>query len=631
MSSTYWLKAFLLLTMVRMATQDTHLNTPDYYLTCYTDNRWGIFQKMDFDKGLENLFLKADHPQNLEQFTLLPTEIYLPVFPGGDDNKQKVTLTVSGNAAFAVLDNRQFLQLTMMSISRKDLYESFDFVYKQCCKDGLACRGGSATYKRFPDFRTILQVPVVRPTVAPNFGSSAILGQVQVPVEYVYRGYIELFCGVKDFHKTDVNDFHHRLGPDGKIELHPNELLVLYRYQSPSREPVQFMISADNSPQRIRVPFQLISTILAQAIAHSCSIYITIPSLCPGATASVPLDGSQIHVSYSLASQDPQHSLGLPRDDPNKKSLPSMPGDDYHQETPDYTFTCYRRDKWPLFPKKYYDVGVATMFETGASQQVTLLPEVVSLPVFPLLASPGSPIKQRTTLTTSGNLRFSAVDTRDFPQYQWLPRYRAHIESAFHFVQISCCVGSEPCRGGSATSKKSPGLQIFLEGHLSQPYGVSDKVGEILAKDIYDGYVESFCQHKYPPPDFHGLLGPDSKFRVPPKVVKLLHVYRPRADTSVLFTIYNQSPALTALVPFGIMSSMMSHAVRQCIILSPTSECVGKVVHFTSGDSTMSIGYERGLEGGQSGGLAADDSAKQGKRPMDQGVDPRAAKKGKAN
>ncbi|CAM6112891.1 unnamed protein product [Calypogeia fissa] len=642
MPSTYWLKAFLLLTMVRMAIQDTTTDTTDYYLTCFTDNRWGIFSRLDFVKGVLNLFLKADDPQPLhfERFTILPTEIYLPLFPGGDATKQRVTLTVSGNAAFVVLDNRQVQELTMQSISRKDLYDSFDFVFKQCCKEALACRGGSATYKRPPGFRILLQVPVVHPTVAPNSGSSSLMGHNQVPVDYVYRGYIELFCGVKNFHKNDVNDFHNRLGHDGAIEVHPNQLLVLYRHQSLSREPVQFVISADNSQQPIRVPFQLISSILAQAIAHSCSIYETIPSLCSGATASVPLGGSQIHVSYSLAPQYTMHSLGIPHDDPNKKSFPNMPGDDYSQETADYIFTCYRKDKWPNFSKQDFEDGMATMFPKIDSEQVTFLPEVVSLPLFPRLASPESPIKQRTTLTTRGNLRFSALDKRNFAEIQWLPRNRADLEHAFEFVHRTCCTGAQPCRGGSATSKRSPGLQIFLEEHLSQPIGVFDKAGQILAKHVYDGYVESFCQHKNPPPDFHHLLGPDSKFRVPPnRVVKLLHVYRPRADTSVLFTISNQNPTLTALVPFGIISSMMSHAVAQCIILSPRSMCVGKEVDFNFGGSTISIGYERAPEeGGQSGGQQGpsapqtnpkDDSAKQGKRTMDQGGDPRKTKKGK--
>ncbi|CAM6112893.1 unnamed protein product [Calypogeia fissa] len=378
MSSTYWLTAFLLLTMVRMATQDTHSETPDYYLTCFTDNNRGIFQKLDFVKGLLNLFLKATdpHPLHFERFTLLPSEIYLPLFPGGDATKQQVTLTVSGNAAFVVLDNRVVRELTMQAISCKDLYDSFDFVYKQCCKDEITCRGGSATYRRSPGFQIFLQVPMVRAAVAPNRGARNFMGLVQVPVEYVYRGYMELFLGVRDFHKSALNDFHHRLGHDGAIEVHPNQQLVLYKHQSLSREPVQFVISVDNSQQPIRVPFHLISSILAQAIAHACSIYTRIPSLCSGATASVPLGGSQISVLYSLAPQDAMHNVGIPHDDPTKKTLPNKPGDDYHQETPDYTLTCYRKDKWPHFSKKDFEDGMATMFARSGSEQVTSLPEV---------------------------------------------------------------------------------------------------------------------------------------------------------------------------------------------------------------------------------------------------------------
>ncbi|CAM6099652.1 unnamed protein product [Calypogeia fissa] len=625
MSSTYWLKAFLLLTTVRMATQDTHSETPEYSLTCFTDDHWGIFPKSDFVKGVLNLFLKADDTRTpqFERFTILPTEIFLPVFPG--DNKQWVTLTVSGNAAFLVLDNRVVNEVAMQALSRRDLYDSFDSVYKQCCKDEMTCRGGSALYKRLPGFQVSLEAPAVRAAVIPLSGQ----GQVQVPVDYVYTGYTELFCGVKDFHHNAYNDFHHRLGRDGAIGVPPNEVLVLYRHQSHSREPLQFSISANYHPQPIRVKFQLISSVLAQAIAHSCSISTIIPSLCPGAMATVPLGDTQIHVPYSLGPQDFMHNVGMPLDNPSKR-LPGKPGDDYHQEIPDYTFTCYRKDKWPLFLKKDYDDGMATMFET-----LTLLPEVVRLPVFPLLASPGSPIKQRTTLTTRGNLRFSALDTRDFPQYQWLSRNRAHIEKAFRFVQTTCCVGADPCRGGSATSKKFPGLQVFLDAGLSQPSEVFNKPGQILAKDVYDGYAESFCQHQNPPPDFHNQLSLDGKLSVPPNhAVKVLHTYRPDADTSVQFTIYNQNPTQTALsVPFDIISSMMSRAVAQCIVRGLTTYCVGKEVGFNFGGSTIRVGYEKGQAArgqpvGQTNPKGGD--TKKGKRQADQASgDPTRTKKGK--
>ncbi|CAM6112895.1 unnamed protein product [Calypogeia fissa] len=637
MSSTYWLKAFLLLTMVRMATQDTHFEFPEYSLTCLTDDHWVSFPKTDFVKGVLNLFLKADDPHSppFEQFTMLPPEIYLPVFPGGDANKQWVTLTVSGTTAFGVLDHRVVNEKAMQAIARRELYDAFDFLFKECCKDGMTCRGGLSLYKRLPGFQISIQVPTVHAAMTPLSGGGTVPGHDQIPVDYVYAGYTELFCKVRDFNPNTYNDFHHRLGPDGAIEVPPNQVLVLYRHQSHSREPMQFSISADNHQQPIRVKFQLISTILAEAIAHSCSIYTRIPSLCPGAMASVHLGNSQIYVSYSLGPQDLMHNMGMPQQNPAKKTLPGNPGDDYHQETPDYTFTCYRKDKWPLFHKKDYDDGLATMFETGASRQVTLLPEELSLPLFPLLASPESPIKQRTTFTTRGNLRFSAADTRDVPQYQWRPRSRKHIESAFRFVQTTCCIGSEPCRGGSASSRKSPGLQVFLDGGLSQPSQAFNKPGQILAKHVYDGYVESFCQHKNPPPDFHNELSNDGKFRVPPNhAVKVLHTYRPPTGNSVLFTIYNQNPTQTALsVPFDIISSMMSRGVAQCIVIGPRTQCEGKEVAFNFGGSTIRVGYARGPAGGGQEGPSTPQtggSAKKGKRSGDQSSpDQPTTKKGK--